>query len=235
MLDALSVEQMTNEVSGTFLNRDPNSGDSLITPRTPCPVLYGIRGESSGSTLLAHELLQSNTKNEKCDSYQIWRTNQATGDHIDRAGEGVTITAPDELKGGHASVEVQQIGDSTDRLRLMAFKQGGAVNDLLRATRPGDRISWLGLASPDGSIHLERIRFVQTRIAGRCRPACKCGGHLKSAGANQALRCDACRSLNPRLWLNSRSDCTADWVEPEAKQRRHLALPLARRSENLYG
>lgn len=38
-LSTSSVVRMARGVKGTFLNRDPNSGDSLICPRTPCPVL----------------------------------------------------------------------------------------------------------------------------------------------------------------------------------------------------
>ena len=42
-----SVSQLESLFPGTFLNRDPTKGKGLIAPRTPCPVLYGIRGSSS--------------------------------------------------------------------------------------------------------------------------------------------------------------------------------------------
>ena len=79
------------------------------------------------------------------------------------------MTKPVETKGAHSSLEVTHKGD---RKTLVAFKEGGDVNRLLRKLIPGDRINWLGLESPDGSIHLERLRIESSvpRILGR--PIC---------------------------------------------------------------
>ena len=79
------------------------------------------------------------------------------------------MTKPVETKGAHSSLEVTHKGN---RKTLVAFKEGGDVNRLLRKLIPGDRINWLGLESPDGSIHLERLRIESSvpRILGR--PIC---------------------------------------------------------------
>ena len=36
---------------------------------------------------MAHNYLQSFQENEVCSSFQIWRTNQATGDHLEKRHE----------------------------------------------------------------------------------------------------------------------------------------------------
>ena len=41
-----TIASISDKHPGTFANRDPTTGRCLIAPRTPCPVLYGIRGLS---------------------------------------------------------------------------------------------------------------------------------------------------------------------------------------------
>ena len=59
------IREMESEHPETYVNRDPTKEKGLIAPRTPCPVLYGIRGASPDSVLSAHEWLQSNSEVEK--------------------------------------------------------------------------------------------------------------------------------------------------------------------------
>ena len=75
----ISVSKLGSLFPGTFLNRDPTKGKGLIAPRTPCPVLYGIRGSSSSEVERAHIWLQSEKGVESCKSMQsIVRTRLAT-------------------------------------------------------------------------------------------------------------------------------------------------------------
>ena len=89
-----------------------------------------------------------------------------------------------------------------DRKTLVAFKEGGDVNRLLRKLIPGDRINWLGLESPDGSIHLERLRIESSvpRILGR--PICCNNKTMRSA-------CLLYTSPSPRDGLLSRMPSSA--------------------------
>ena len=152
----ISVSKIGSLFPGTFLNRDPTKGKGLIAPRTPCPVLYGIRGSSSSEVERAHIWLQSEKGVESCKSYAIHRSNQISDDHIESTRSGSVICKPRETKGGHARVSVFSGGQS---LNLVAFQEGGPVNRLLRTLEPGDKITWVGLSSPDDSIHLERLRI----------------------------------------------------------------------------
>jgi tRNA(Ile2)-agmatinylcytidine synthase len=223
------VKDMEIKHPETFVNRDPTQEKGLIAPRTPCPVLYGIRGSTSQAVLSAHEWLQSNKDVEKCQRFAIHRTNQLSDDHIRGFSTSTVLTNPKETKGAHSSLEVTFRGRSKT---LVAFKEGGDVNRLLRKLIPGDRINWLGLESPDGSIHLERLRVESPvpRVTGR--PICCNNKTMRSAGVNQPLRCIFCQRQIDKHWLFedinlNNLELTNGWVEPSPSQRRHLSRPLS--------
>ena len=228
MITSSVVKEMEILHPETFVNRDPTANKGLIAPRTPCPVLYGIRGSNSQAVLSAHIWLQSQVGVEKCERYAIHRTNQLSDDHILGFSTAIVLTKSIETKGAHSSLEVFSNGRN---ITLVAFKEGGDVNSLLRKLIPGDRIHWLGLESPDGSIHLERLSIESSlpRITGR--PTCCNGKTMRSAGSNQPLRCLNCEKVVKKHWLHEEIDLsgielTNNWVEPSASQRRHLSKPL---------
>ena len=223
-----SVSQLESLFPGTFLNRDPTKGKGLIAPRTPCPVLYGIRGSSSSEVERAHTWLQSEGDVESCKSYAIHRSNQISDDHIESTRSGLVICKPRETKGGHARVSVFSRGQS---LNLVAFREGGPVNRLLRTLEPGDKITWVGLHSPDGSIHLERLRIDSATPRIFSRPIC-CRRTMRSSGRNQGLRCLSCGRKEKKTWYSIHFDDiheypSGKWLEPTPSNRRHLSRPLS--------
>ena len=223
-----SVSQLESLFPGTFLNRDPTKGKGLIAPRTPCPVLYGIRGSSSSEVERAHIWLQSEKGVESCKSYAIHRSNQISDDHIESTRSGLVICKPRETKGGHARVSVFSRGQS---LNLVAFREGGPVNRLLRTLEPGDKITWVGLHSPDGSIHLERLRIDSATPRIFSRPIC-CRRTMRSSGRNQGLRCLSCGRKEKKTWYSLQFEDihvypTGKWLEPTPSNRRHLSRPLS--------
>jgi tRNA(Ile2) C34 agmatinyltransferase TiaS len=112
---------------------------------------------------------------------------------------------------------------------LLSFAQGGDVNKLSQNLQPGDEIEWLGLADPEGSIHLEKLRLVSGG-RNKSRPICDCGTRYKSQGQNQSLRCPNCGSKHPDEWVYELIN--SDWKEPPASHRRHLSKPLTRRGKS---
>ena len=223
-----SVSQLESLFPGTFLNRDPTKGRGLIAPRTPCPVLYGIRGSSYSEVEKAHIWLQSEKGVETCKSYAIHRSNQISDDHIESIHSGSIICKPREKKGGHARVSVFSGGKSHN---LVAFQESGPVNRLLRTLEPGDKITWVGLSSPDGSIHLERLRIDSASPRIFSRPMC-CRRTMRSSGRNQGLRCLSCGRKEKKTWYSLRFEDihvypTGKWLEPTPSNRRHLSRPLS--------
>ena len=222
-----TISQLEALFPETFMNRDPTKKKGLIAPRTPCPVLYGIRGASSEAVEEAHIWLQSQPEVEKCESYAIHITNQLSDDHISSEMRGTVISPPIEIKGGHSYASVFSEGR---RQRLVAFSEGGPVNRLLRSTRPGDIVSWTGLISPEGDIHLEKLCIVDATPRISSRPIC-CSRTMRSAGKGQLLRCLICGRTQEKLWLtfppnHERRVITGHWAEPNPSNRRHLASPL---------
>jgi len=223
-----SVSELSGRFPGTFLNRDPTKGKGLIAPRTPCPVLYGIRGSCSSDVERAHNWLQSRKDVETCQSFGIHRSNQISDDHIESIHSGCVTCMPREKRGGHANISVFSAGQSFE---LVAFSEGGPVNRLLRKLEPGDRISWVGLLSPDGSIHLERLRVDSASPRIVSRPIC-CNRTMRSSGKSQGLRCLSCGSNDRKTWYCTDYDDLNDppsgiWLEPTPSNRRHLSRPLS--------
>jgi tRNA(Ile2)-agmatinylcytidine synthase len=141
---------------------------------------------------------------------------------------GTIVSGPKETKGGHSHL----VAFSGSRpVTLVAFSEGGPVNGLLRRLSPGDIVSWTGLASPDGSIHLEKLCLDSPTPRIVSRPVC-CSNTMRSAGRNQGLRCRTCGSTGKKAWTSRRpglqnSPTSGAWVEPTASNRRHLARPIS--------
>ena len=228
ILSPESVLDLEKTHPQTFLNRDPTKGKGMIAPRTPCPVLYGIRGSTHTAVESAHHWLQSREDVERSVSFAIHRTNQLSDDHIESSTSGTVTSLPEETKGGHASLSVFSSGRA---VKLVAFSEGGPVNGLLRSLIPGDRITWSGLLSPDGSIHLEKIKldFATPRIVGR--PLC-CSRTMRSSGRGQGIRCLTCGRIERRSWQcvefeTKMGYSVGEWIEPTPSNRRHLSRPLS--------
>ena len=209
------VFEMAEKFPSTFLNRDPNAERSLIAPRTPCPVLYGIRGESKQGVLDAHEFLQNNGA-ETSSGHRVHRSNQATDDHLIGSESGC-IQQIRVRQGGHVEIDVGKT--------LLAFSEGGDLNQLAQNLKPGDSIEWWGLTNTDESVHLERLRLIRGE-RNRSRPICKCGTRYKSQGRGQSLKCPKCSSFHQNVWCFDID--SSDWKEPPPSHRRHLSKPLSR-------
>ncbi len=212
------VVDMANKFPLTFMNRDPNR--ALIAPRTPCPVLYGIRGETRKSVLEAHAFLQCQDV-EQSVAHRAWRTNQATGDHLSGVMTG-TVQSAETIRGGHVCIQTEN--------KLFAFEPSGPVNQMAQSFQQGDEIEWAGLRAPDGSFHLENIRLIQG-VRNRARPMCECGHRFKSKGVGQSLKCPNCSQTHDDVWCSE--TIASDWTEPTDSNRRHLAKPLSRRGKSL--
>ena len=222
-----SIIEMSERFPETFTNRDPTTGRGMIMPRTNCPVLYGVRGNSSQEVSDAHKFMQSRDDVETCEAWAIHRTNQVSDDHLLGYHSAVVSGLPNEVQGGHSSILVW---DGEVGKTLVAFAESGPVNVLLRRTKPGDVVDWLGLKAPSGEIHLERLRVKSTVPRTGERPGC-CGKAMRSAGKGQGLRCTICGSIKEKSWkIESISfdGQSGGWVEPTASNRRHLAMPLKR-------
>lgn len=222
-VDAELIGSMSVKYPGTFANRDPTTGRCLIAPRTPCPVLYGIRGLNESSVIDAHNDLQSYDSIEDSIEYGTHRTNQCSDDHLENTFVGTVTSEPVIGPGGHVSLTVMSMGKSET---ILAFKEGGPVNAEVRLMHAGDIIRWVGLRSPDDSIHLERVCLIDPVPVIKNRPKC-CGTAMKSGGKGSVLRCSKCEKKCKRSWVSNPLRNAGLWAEPPPSHRRHIAKPLS--------
>ncbi|MBT3772471.1 MAG: DUF1743 domain-containing protein [Euryarchaeota archaeon] len=222
------VIQLTTKFPDTFVNRDPTIDRSLISPRTPCPVLFGIRAETRDAADSAARWLLKDRNSENASSMRVWQTNQATNDHLFHRYKGALVEKPQIIKGGHAIIELE------NDLKAIAFSQSGDINSVIQMLISGDEVEFCGII-PKGEniVHLERFVFKAPSPKRRLRPLCDCGSRFTSKGKGQQLKCPNCKEKIFDHWVESPlpaelAPLLGVWVEPPASARRHLAAPLSR-------
>jgi len=206
--NALTTVEM---MDGTFLCRDPRTNRGLIAPRGPCPVMFGVRATDRDTASKATQILIEGSS-ETIGS-RIFATNQATGDHIEKA-QKLVVKTKEMLQGGHIILNKN----------CLAFNESGDVNKIAQWLEIGDEIEFMGLEH-EGNFHLEAIKVIFSSTAKR--PLCECGTRMKSMGKGQGVRCPKCKRRSDQTWYNEeRKPPLQGWVQPPADKRRHLAKTL---------
>ncbi|MCL4343512.1 MAG: DUF1743 domain-containing protein [Nitrososphaerota archaeon] len=242
IVDRESVIKMDMQTrSCTFDNYDYTSSEIKIAPHTPCPVLVGIRA-------IDYQCLETALKSlkfeERVAGYRIYKTNQATDDHIiPVAGieqiepyTSVTIEAtvknlPKTETGGHTFLYIEKNGRE---LRLAAYEPTKQFRNIIMQLRPGDRVRVYGSYNPkDGepeTLNLEKIEVLEVAQYGRLsNPVCPvCGHRMKSEGKEKGYQCPKCRyrMTGPKEFKPEKRVITAGVYEVPSRARRHLSKPF---------
>jgi len=234
-VDAESVRAAARRDPELFLCHDPRTRRLLVSPHTPCPILYGLRGTRPGSPLRARALVRS----EPVDRWVLFRTNQATGDHLVRRRArdveafgsarvaGRVTESPRTLRGGH--VRLRLVDRDGTEFETIAFEPTKTLPRVARHLLPGDRVEVWGSRGSDPVLKMEGLRVVSLAprwSAGR-PPVCPgCRRRTQSLGAVRGFRCPSCRRRFPpeaacrvRLPPPIRSGV----YHPTPSARRHLA------------
>jgi tRNA(Ile2)-agmatinylcytidine synthase len=207
---------------------------AVCVPRTPCPILHGIRGDDPAAVRAVAEQIES----EPVADRQMFVTNQGTDAHLqsgtvgdvrDRHSYRLTATVatePETREGGHVFLALE---DGDDRLQAAAFEPTKRFRDRVRALRPGDRLTACGEVS-DGTLKLEKFALRERVETERVTPDCPdCGRSMKSAGANAGYRCRDCGTTAPeKVERPIARDIEVGWYEVPPVARRHVAKPLVR-------
>ena len=203
-------------------SRDPRKGTSLIAPRGQSPVLFGVRARTYDGAEEAASLLIASEHTEEVEGFRVFATNQASGDHLGDSVHAKLLGLEVHPKRKHARLD-------TDTGPMVAFFEGGPVNQLARWLVAGDTIEVRGLLDTDGVLHIEQMQVISFAPRRKQRPLCEdCSQRLKSMGAKQGLRCPSCRRRFEDDWVEiTPSPPFNGWVEPSVDARRHLARPLA--------
>lgn len=213
---------------------DPVTGAVTCVPHSPCPVLYGIRGDSPDAVRRVGQAIEA----EPRDRTMLIKTNQGTDAHLQAGtiGElndgqsyrvvGHVTSDPTTKEGGHVTV---RIANEDESIPCLAFSPTGRFREYVRALVPGDRIIACGEFGR-GALKLEKFALVDRSLTREATPQCpSCERSMESAGRNQGYRCRSCETHAPTRTRVPRSrSVDVGWYEVPPMARRHLAKPLTR-------
>ena len=213
---------------------DREEGTAVCVPRTPCPVLYGIRGDDPEAV----RRVAVDIASEPVADSRLFVTNQGTDAHLQdgtlgtlRDGHAYRVTGevvepPDTREGGHVFLT---LSDGTQTLPVAAFEPTKRFRDRVRALRVGDRITACGEVS-DGTLKLEKFAVRDLVATERVTPDCPdCGRSMESAGRDAGYRCRGCgTSAAGKVERPIERDLEPGWYEVPPCARRHVAKPLVR-------
>lgn len=221
----------------TFNNFDYEKRRALITPNSPCPVLFGIRGENSDVLKHAYEMI---APGEPVEREIIYKTNQGTDAHLERvkniAGirpyssviiKGTVKDTPETIEGGHV---IFPISDGDAAIDCAAYEPTGDFRWIVRNLAPGDEIEVYG-GVKSNTINLEKLEILKLKeIKEEKNPECpSCNARMESAGKNQGFRCRKCKThANEKIRtpVERKLENRIYQVPPGAM--RHLSKPLVR-------
>ena len=239
-VDKISVIEMDKTINSTFDNYDYDNDRVLITPNSPCPILFGIRGENPDDLVKAKDMIRS----EDYEGWIIFETNQGTDDHIERKKiidikpyesvvvEGVIEKDPYTIKGGHVIFSVK---DETSSIDCTAYEPTKNFRDIVRKLRVGDVVEvYGGVREEPFTINIEKIRIKKlVQIKKKVEnPICdNCRIHMKSLGRDKGYRCRRCgaiKSEDEAKFEILERGLREGFYEVPPCARRHLSKPLKR-------
>ena len=234
-VDAKSVEATARRYPELFLCHDPRTRRLLVTPHTPCPILFGLRGIRPESPLAARRGVRS----EPVDRWVLFRTNQATGDHlVPRSARAVApyqsgriigriSETPHTLRGGH--VRLRLVDAEGTALEAIAFEPTKTLPPVARHLVVGDRVELWGSRGENPVLKVEGLRVISLapRWTLPAPPTCPdCGRLTHSMGAVRGFRCSRChRRFPPESVRRVRAAAGVErgTYHPTPSARRHLA------------
>lgn len=237
-IDEESVIDMDRRFPTTFSNYDYDNRRVVITPRSPCPILMGIRGDDPA---VLPEALRC-VRGEGPDRWIVFETNQGTDDHIApddwrlrpataSALTGTVVSTPYTMPGGHVLFTLE----GRRRLVVATYEPSKGFRDVVRSLVPGDLVRVYGSVrhTPRGlnleKLHVLRLATVRIKHAN---PRCpECGKRMKSVGHDAPFRClrgHATFAREAAEYVIAARSLKEGFYEPPASSRRHLAKPLKR-------
>ncbi len=238
-INVASVQKMDKSIKTTFNNYDYEEKHMAIMPSSPCPILFGIRGDVEKDLHKAKEIVES----EKIDRWIIFLTNQGTDDHIIQGSisslepftsvkvRGKVVNVPIIIPGGHL---IFQLSNGKKIVDCTIYEPAKNFRRIGEKLRPGDIVSVQGGVREEPftinveKLYVEKLASITEKTAN---PMCKkCKKRMKSVGKNQGYRCScgAKAKEGQAEFSVVKRELKAGWYEPPVGSRRHLALPLKR-------
>ena len=239
-IDYDSVYLMDKETfPDTFENIDYSEDYIAIEPKTPCPVLYGIRSNTVDALEKAGDIVKVC---EPIVDWCIFKTNQHTDMHIQKASDidsmqqfgcyevvGEVKNKPTIIDGGHMFF---YIFDESGEIECGAYEPTKNFRKVVSHLRPGDVIRVFGGIGEQNTFNIEKFQVIELNDIEYKNPICDCGKRMTSAGKNKGFKCKKCGN---RIESNEKVPVKVDrnlknghFYETPVSARRHLSKPLCR-------
>ncbi|WP_432644456.1 TiaS agmantine-binding domain-containing protein [Methanobrevibacter sp.] len=243
-IDYESVYEMDNETfPDTFENIDYSENYIAIEPKTPCPVLYGIRSNTVESLMKAKKIVKVS---EHIVDWCIFKTNQHTDMHIQKVNDissmkqfgcyefiGEVKNKPTIIDGGHMFF---YLFDETGEIECGAYEPTKNFRKVVSDLRPGDVIKVYGGIGKQNTFNIEKFQVIKLNDIEYRNPICECGKRMTSAGKNKGFKCKKCGNKiqsNEKVPISvTRFLKNSQFYETPVSARRHLSKPLCRMNYN---
>jgi len=239
-IDYQSVFEMNKATyPDTFDNVDGDNDYIAIEPHTPCPILYGIRGESPEAVKNANEMVKVY---EPVEKIAIFETNQHTDIHLIKAHkisdleqfkcyiiDGEVKDFPFTREGGHV---IFILKDECAEIHCAAYEPTKEFRETVRKLAPGDKLRVYGGIGEKGTLNIEKFEILElAKVYKTQNPVCKCGKRMKSAGIGKGYKCVKCGAKlreGVKDVFEIKRDVKKGFYEVPPSARRHLSKPLIR-------
>jgi len=239
-IDYESVYKMDEETfPDTFENIDYSENYIAIEPKTPCPVLYGIRSNNVESLKKAKDIVKVE---EPIVDFCIFKTNQHTDMHIQKAENissmkqfgcyevcGTVKNRPKIINGGHMFFYLE---DDSGEIECGAYEPTKNFRHTVSHLRPGDFIRAFGGIGEQNTFNIEKFQVIKLNDVEYKNPICECGKRMTSAGNDKGFKCKKCgrkiKSSKKVPFKIQRSLKNSKFYETPVSARRHLSKPLCR-------
>ena len=225
----------------TFENIDYSEDYIAIEPKTPCPVLYGIRSNNVDALHLAKSIVKVN---EPLVDWCIFKTNQHTDMHIQKVDKisdmdqfgcyevvGEVKNKPNIIDGGHMFF---LLSDDSGEIECGAYEPTKNFRKTVSHLRPGDIIKVFGGIGEHNTFNIEKFQMVKLNDIEYKNPICECGKRMTSAGKNKGFKCRKCGNKiesDEKVPIIINRNLKNDWFyETPVSARRHLSKPICRMS-----
>jgi tRNA(Ile2)-agmatinylcytidine synthase len=239
-IDASSIREMDLTFQSTFNSWNEREQRPTMIPSSPCPVLFGLRGDDEEEAVRAAMFLRT----ERIDRWMTFLTNQGTDDHVIRNAseitenssyeiEGIVLTHAKHMRGGHTFID---INTRYGKITCAAYEPSKEFRMLFDNLVPGDKISVIGeLRDRPRTLNAEKVsvRDLTEVFEKTSNPVCdECGKRMQSIGKGQGYRCKGCRTRSKvPITVKGTRRVVPGWYEPPVSARRHLSKPLKRMGE----
>lgn len=237
IFEPLTIRDMEHSLPTTFNSWEDRMQKVAMVPSTPCPVMYGLRGDLEEDLMKGFEMI----KTEPIERWMIFLTNQGTDDHLipdpvelipnqSYILKGTVVSQPRHISGSHVFIDVEtRFGVVT----CGAYEPSKEFRYTVDWLVPGDVVEMMGeLRDEPRTLNTEKIHVIDTAEEYRklSNPVCpQCGRTMKSTGSNQPYKCKTCHTSSSEPVMEKVvRQIVPGWYQPPTAARRHLSKPLKR-------